>query len=251
MANSKKLIVGNWKMYGALEKTQALLADLKAQSAHFPASAEVVVCPPDIVLPIVAWALAKTPIKLGAQDCSDQPEGAFTGDVSVRMIKEAGASYVIVGHSERRTIHRETNEDVRKKAAASMKEGLIPIICIGETASEREAGKAQAVVETQVKESLPNEARQSRFILAYEPVWAIGSGKTPSADDIMQMHTYIASVAAERTGLAKEAISVLYGGSVKAANAKEILHTQSVAGVLVGGASLKADEFNKIIAAAV
>jgi triosephosphate isomerase len=163
------------------------------------------------------------------------------------MLADAGAAYVIVGHSERRMHHHETSGDVRQKAAQAMKSGLIPIICVGETDSERSAGKTDEVVGRQLCDSLPEEARKKQFLLAYEPVWAIGSGKTPTLEDIGQMHASIAAVAAQRTGLAPAQISVLYGGSVNAANAAAIMAAPGVAGVLVGGASIKPEEFGKII----
>lgn len=274
-------IVGNWKMHGTPE-TARRLAEAVTQ-AKFQSQSVVVLCPPAVLIAEVAAIARAGAIKVGGQDCHAAAEGAFTGDVSAPMLKAAGCDYVIVGHSERRQQHGETSEDVRQKAAAAIAAGLIPIICIGETDSERAAGKAFEVVARQVEESIPSplvgEGRvggvveRSRlspgqqlsnadsekksesagkladFILAYEPVWAIGSGKTPTADDIRAMHAEALKVAAERTGLAQNQISVLYGGSVKAANAKEILSQAGVSGVLVGGASLNAEEFCKIIGA--
>lgn len=245
----KKLVVANWKMYGQPAMARQLSASVAAAAAATEA-ARVVLCPPAILLGDVRESIKGQSVALGGQDCHCDTEGAHTGDTSAAMLKDATCGYVIVGHSERRTNHGETNAQVRAKAARAIESGLIPIICIGETLAQRENGEAETVVGTQVRESIPDSAAQGNFVLAYEPVWAIGSGKTPTTDDIKQMHRYIVSVASERTGLAPAAIAVLYGGSVKAANAKDIMATEAVAGVLVGGASLKADEFCSIIAAA-
>lgn len=233
-------------MHGNPALAQALLPVLKAA----PAAVELVICPPAVWLAQVTDMLKGTPAKTGGQDCAAQPEGAYTGDISAGMLKEAGASYVIIGHSERRGLHQESNDTVRGKMAQALRAGLVPILCVGETQAEREAGGAEAVTARQVTESLPDGADKSRFILAYEPVWAIGSGRTPTTEDIRLMHAHIQAVAAERTGLASEGISVLYGGSVKGDNASAIMATAGVAGVLVGGASLKVEEFGGIIAAA-
>ncbi len=241
-----KIIVGNWKMnVGPLAQVRDW-----ARAISLPSAVEVVLSPSTPFLSTVSAAVEGTNVKVSAQDCSSQPEGAFTGDVSASMLKDVGVSYVIIGHSERRQGHGETSDDVRKKAAQAIKAGLIPIICIGESEQERTQGKAMDVVRKQVMESIPDEATKGKILLAYEPVWAIGSGKTPSADDIRQMHGHILSVAAQRTGLAPERISVLYGGSVKADNAAGIMAVPGVAGVLVGGASLKLEEFNSILRAA-
>lgn len=247
---NKKRIVGNWKMHGTPETASRLAGSIAAAGASLPAEAEIVLCPPALCIASVAAAVKGMRIAVGGQDCSAEEEGAFTGDISASMLKAVGCAYVIAGHSERRTHHRESSGDVRRKAARAMAAGLVPIICVGETAAEREAGETEAVVGRQVRESLPEEAGKSHFVLAYEPVWAIGSGRTPSADDIRAVHAQVRQVAAEATGRPAQSIEVLYGGSVKAANAKEILRIAGVAGVLVGGASLKAEEFCAIAAAA-
>lgn len=249
----KKLVVGNWKMYGNPAMAKALAVSVAQKSGSFP-EVEVVLCPPHVLLAQLRQWLVGSKVALGAQDCHGEVEGAFTGDVSAPMLRETGCSYVIVGHSERRAAYRETDEIVRKKAEAAITSGLCPIICVGETLSEREQGKAEDVVGQQVMASVPDMARatggaKSNFVLAYEPVWAIGSGKIPTMDDIAQMHAYIVSVASRRTGCAPEAVAVLYGGSVKASNARDIMSANGVSGVLVGGASLKEDEFCSIIAA--
>lgn len=237
-------------MHGDPDMARALAKAAAVQAEKSRATAKVVLCPPATLLHEVSASLSNDTVQTSGQDCSPHAEGAYTGDVSATLLKHAGCSYVIVGHSERRTHHRETSDEVQAKATAAMAAGLVAIICIGETDSERVAGKAEMVVGEQVRKSIPKEAGEGNFILAYEPVWAIGTGKTPTGDDIKQMHAYIISQASEATGLAPGQISVLYGGSVKASNAKEILATEGVSGVLVGGASLKADEFNAIIAAA-
>jgi triosephosphate isomerase len=240
----QKTIVGNWKMHGTPESARELARAIAA--CPLPSGVKVVICPPATLFSVVAFA----EVPMGGQDCSAEAEGAFTGDISASMLKEAGCDYVIVGHSERRHYHDETNEDVRNKATQAIAAGLIPIVCIGETAAERDAGNAKKVVGAQVAESLPKFAGEDNVILAYEPVWAIGTGKTPKPEDIRAMHAHILAVAAHETGLAPSQISVLYGGSVKSANAQEILALNGVSGVLVGGASLKADEFCKIAQAA-
>lgn len=246
----QKIVVGNWKMHGDPAMAGSLVQAVTGEGHRLHPSAEVILCPPSPLLATVGGFLAGSVIKLGAQDCHTQAEGAYTGDVSAPMLKASGCSYVIVGHSERRRYHHESNNDIRLKALAAIKAGLTPIICIGETQGERDNGKAQEVVGQQVRECIPEEAVSGNFILAYEPVWAIGSGKTPTADDIGQMHAYIVSVTAKRTGLAANRVNVLYGGSVNAGNARQIMFTEGVSGVLVGGASLKAEEFCRIIAAA-
>ncbi len=244
-------------MHGGPAMGEQLALAVAAQAVRSPA-AQVVVCPPSILLYDIGKIVSGQTVALGGQDCRPELEGAHTGDISAQMLKEAGCQYVIVGHSERRAAYNESNQLVSDKASGALKQGLTPIICIGETLEQRESGNAQAVVSQQVRESLPVEVlkesagieQTGKFVLAYEPVWAIGSGKTPTTDDIKQMHQAILSVASQRTGLALGSISVLYGGSVKAANAKDIMAIEAVSGVLVGGASLKADEFCSIIAAA-
>jgi triosephosphate isomerase len=246
----QKFIVGNWKMYGDPAAAHPLVEAVAAHAAKLPAGVQVVVCPPSLLaVQVTSWLIGAN-VKTGGQDCHAQPEGAFTGDVSARMLADSGCAYVIAGHSERRLHHCETSEMVGHKAAAAIAAGLIPIICIGETAEERDTGIAESVVAAQLRQSIPKQAAAGNFVLAYEPVWAIGSGRTPTQGDIARMHAYIVSVATERTGLAAEHIAVLYGGSVKAENARGIMAIAGVSGVLVGGASLKANEFCGIISAA-
>lgn len=247
MSIAPKYIVGNWKMHGDPMKAAALAEAVGRACVGLPAHVETVVCPPSILIPDVARQLSGSSVKTGGQDCHSEREGAYTGDISAPMLAAAGCTHVIVGHSERRINHMESDELVNAKADAALTAGLVPIICVGETQEERDGGRAEDVVGRQVEESIPEGAGDRHFVLAYEPVWAIGSGKTPTADDIRDMHHYIMKRASFRIG---RPVAVLYGGSVKAANAEEILAIPGVAGVLVGGASLKAEEFGKIIAAA-
>ena len=230
-------------MHGTRASSVALAREVAKFAAQTQTPHEIILCPPFPLLAEVEKALRGTFIKLGAQDCHEQPEGAFTGSVSAAMLRETSCEYVIIGHSERREGLHETNELVRAKAAQAQANGLIPIICVGETQAQREAGQAKAVISQQLRESLPPINHQppttNHFLLAYEPIWAIGSGKIPTTHDIADMHAHILSL--------HPGAKLLYGGSVKAANAAEIMAIEGVSGVLVGGASLKAEEFCGII----
>ena len=210
---------------------------------------EVLVCPPATLVMAVAEAVKGSGVLVGGEDCHPKPSGAHTGDVSAEMLKDAGASHVIVGHSERRTDHGETDAIVRAKTEAAWRAGLLPIVCIGGTLAEREAGKTLAVLETQLKGSVPSGSSAARLVVAYEPVWAIGTGKTPTTPEVAAAHAHIRKVLG---GLVPDAAGVrlLYGGSVKGSNAAELLAAGDVDGALVGGASLKADEFLAIAKAA-
>ena len=245
MAN-RKLIAGNWKMNGDL----AALAELDAIGAaveDFP-GLDIAVAPP---FTLIAGAARRCPdLAIGAQDCHQQPAGAHTGCVSAAMLKEAGARFVIVGHSERRTDQHETDAEVRAKAAAAIEAGLDAIVCVGETEAERDAGRAVAVVEGQLEGSVPVGSNPDYLIIAYEPVWAIGTGRTPTVPDVAEMHAAIRQTLGRLLGAAGGSVRILYGGSVKPANAAELLHIADVDGALVGGASLKAADFVPIIAAA-
>jgi triosephosphate isomerase len=214
-----------------------------AQAARELAAVDILVCPPATLVAEFAAAAAGSPVRIGAQDCHAEPAGAFTGDLSAEMLKDGGASAVIVGHSERRSYHRETDGDVRAKALAARRAGLYAIVCVGETRSERDGGRALSVVGTQLDGSVPDGATAGNLVIAYEPVWAIGSGLTPTPSDIAEMHGFVRRRLVARFGTEGEGIRVLYGGSVKPANAKELMHVADVDGALVGGASLKADEF--------
>lgn len=208
----------------------------------------VVVCPPATLLAAVAAQGASSGIIAGGQDCHAEPSGAHTGDISASMLADAGAQYVIVGHSERRTDHGESSDTVREKAEAAIGAGLKPIICVGETEAQRNAGDAESVVASQLATSIPDAAGQHEVIVAYEPIWAIGTGRTPTLDEIGQMHDTIRARLVDRFGLSKgESIRILYGGSLKPQNAREILGVANVNGGLVGGASLLAKDFYTII----
>ena len=210
----------------------------------------VVVCPPATLLAAVAAQGASSGIIAGGQDCHSQSSGAHTGDISAGMLADAGAQYVIVGHSERRTDHGESSDTVRGKAEAAIGAGLKPIICVGETEAQRDAGEAETVVAEQLAASIPDAASQHEVIVAYEPVWAIGTGRTPTLEEVGQMHDAIRARLVGRFGAEKgESIRILYGGSLKPQNAREILAVNNVNGGLVGGASLLAKDFYTIISA--
>ncbi len=243
------LIAGNWKMNGvraSLDELTALAGILTTGDAP---RAIVVVCPPATILAAVARQGATSGILAGGQDCHPAAHGAYTGDIAAGMLADAGAQYVIVGHSERRAAHGETDDLVRSKAEAAIGAGLKPIICVGETEAERDSGRAEAVVAAQLAGSIPDAAGQHDVIIAYEPVWAIGTGRTPSNDDIAQMHNSIRRQLVDRFGDKGQGIHILYGGSLKPQNAREILALDNVNGGLVGGASLLAKDFATIISA--
>ncbi len=249
----RKLAAGNWKMNGTAESL-AEIRKLKTLLKKGGASADVLVCPPATLVERLAKAVRGTRIAVGGQDCHARDSGAYTGDVSAPMLADAGATAVLAGHSERRAMHAEKDADVRAKAEAAHRAGLLAIICVGETLDERNSGKAETVVSGQVRASLPAGATPRNTVIAYEPVWAIGTGRTATSADIEAMHRVIRETL--RTSLVgsgasgADAMRILYGGSVKAANAAEILHVPGVDGALVGGASLAAAEFYEIIKAA-
>ncbi len=248
MAETRRtLIAGNWKMNGLRADAEGLVrAFAERLAAGGKARCEVLVCPPATLLFTLAEALAGAGIGLGAQDCHSGASGAHTGDLSAPMLADAGCAYVIVGHSERRADHGEGDELVRAKAEATAAAGLLPIICIGETLDQRDAGRAVEVVERQLDGSLPEGAASDTVVIAYEPVWAIGTGRTPTIADIAEVHASIRARLGDRgAGDAR----ILYGGSVKPDNAKEILALDDVDGALVGGASLNADDFWAICSA--
>ena len=242
MANERRpLVVGNWKMNGLAASIRELNAIIAG--ARGLAKADLLVCPPATLVASFAAAAKGSPLAIGAQDCHAEASGAFTGDISAEMLKDAGASAVIVGHSERRQFHHETDAQVRAKALAARRAGLAAIVCVGESRAEREAGHALPVVRTQLDGSLPDGAGAETLVVAYEPVWAIGSGLTPTAQDVAEMHGFIRQRLATRYGAAGQGMRILYGGSVKPSNAKELMGVADVDGALVGGASLKAEEF--------
>ena len=239
----KPLIAGNWKMNGI----SADLAQLQAIGAAPVQGVDVLICPPATLLSDAARALKGSSVFLGGQDCHELENGAYTGDVSAQMLRDAGATFVILGHSERRIYHHENNAHIALKADAALAAGLTPIICVGETLKQREAGEAMEVVEEQLAGSLPDG--NAPLVVAYEPVWAIGTGKVASIADITAMHMFIHQWLEAKLPQSAS-VRVLYGGSVKAANATEIFAIPHVDGALVGGASLKASEFLPIVAAA-
>jgi triosephosphate isomerase len=240
-APRRPLVAGNWKMNG-LRSSAAEFTRI-VEGAQKLTAVDLMICPPATLLVLLAAAAKGTSVLVGAQDCHAEPSGAFTGDLSAEMLKDAGASAVIVGHSERRSYHKETDADVRAKALAARRAGLCAIVCVGETRAEREDGRALAVVGTQLDGSVPDGATVENLVVAYEPVWAIGSGLTPTPTDVADMHAFIRQRLGSRLGEEGQGIRILYGGSVKPSNAKELLHVANVDGALVGGASLKADEF--------
>jgi triosephosphate isomerase (TIM) len=237
----RPLIAGNWKMNGV--RASAVDLEKIIQGAGGLPGVDVMVCPPATLLAQFAAAAQGGLVRIGAQDSHAEPSGAFTGDLSAEMLKDAGAVAVIVGHSERRGYHGETDADVRKKALAAHRAGLMAIVCVGETRGEREAGRALAVVGAQLDGSLPNAATAENLVVAYEPVWAIGTGLTPTPADVAEMHGFIRRQLVARYGEAGQGMRILYGGSVKPSNAAELMAVADVDGALVGGASLKADEF--------
>jgi triosephosphate isomerase (TIM) len=244
----RPLVAGNWKMNGVaaqLAEGQAV-ADALRRS---PVAADVMLCPPATLLAQMAWTLKGSPVLLGGQDCHAATSGAHTGDVAAEMLADAGARAVIVGHSERRSDHGELDRAVRAKAQAAHRAGLTAIVCVGETAGERAAGLTEEVVRRQLQNSLPDAATAQDTVIAYEPVWAIGSGLTPTVADVARVHAAIREALVKRYGEAGAQMRLLYGGSVKPANARELLAIRHVNGALVGGASLKAQDFLGIIAA--
>ncbi|MFA4894114.1 triose-phosphate isomerase [Brevundimonas sp.] len=246
MKQSVKLVAGNWKMNGlgaSLGEVEALRVALAAE----PAACRVALCPPATLIERMARAAAGSPIEIGGQDCRAETHGAFTGDISAPMLKDAGATLVILGHSERRQGHGESDLMVSVRAEAALAAGLGPIICVGETLEQRQAGQAVAVVRSQIMASLPLSLTGRDFAVAYEPVWAIGTGLTPTLEQIEEVHRAVRAAMIERLGLAVAATPILYGGSVKPDNAAEILAVPEVGGALVGGASLKAADFLGII----
>ncbi len=238
MAERRKLVAGNWKMNGlrtALPEVESMIAGARALGR-----VDLAICPPATLASQVGDVLQGSPIGLGGQDCHAKANGAFTGDVSAEMWADLGARFVIVGHSERRQHHGETDAIVAAKAAAVCRAGLIPIICVGESLAERDAGKTLALIATQLAGSIPDEAGRADTVIAYEPVWAIGTGRTPTVAQVEEVHQAVGRALDARFGAAGLQIRVLYGGSVKPDNAAELMAVAGVDGALVGGASLKA-----------
>lgn len=245
----RPLIAGNWKMHG----TRSSLSELKAMAegfAEYAGNADGLICPPATLLHEAAATVRGLAFAIGGQDCHAEEKGAHTGDISAEMLADCGAAHVIVGHSERRTDHGESDETVAKKARAAWRAGLVAIICIGETRDQREAGETLRVLSRQISGSVPDEATAHNTVIAYEPVWAIGTGLTPTADDVAEAHAHLRAELRQRLGEKAERMRILYGGSVKPSNAAELLAVPNVDGALVGGASLKADDFLGIARAA-
>jgi triosephosphate isomerase (TIM) len=247
MANAPRpLVAGNWKMNGL----RASIAELQKIIAGAAAGkADLMICPPATLVMSFAETAKGSPVAIGAQDCHAEKLGAFTGDLSAEMLRDAGATAVIVGHSERRSYHKESDAEVKAKAAAAARAGLLAILCIGETQTEREAGATLARIERQLDQSLPDAFDGQSLAVAYEPVWAIGSGLTPTPKDVAEVHRFIRERLIGRNQAAGGVVRILYGGSVKPANAKELMAVENVNGALVGGASLKAEDFLGIAAA--
>ncbi|MCB2118613.1 MAG: triose-phosphate isomerase, partial [Rhodobacteraceae bacterium] len=236
---------GNWKMNG----TGASLSEIRALAEAWSAPAcDILICPPATLLARMAEAVGGAPIHLGGQDCHSAASGAHTGDISAPMLRDAGASHVILGHSERRADHGETDALVRAKAEAALTAGLVAVICLGETGDDRDAGRTLDVVGAQLAGSVPDAATGANTVIAYEPVWAIGTGRTPTLGQIAEVHDFLRARLVDRFAEGA-AIRLLYGGSVKPANAAEIFAVANVDGALVGGASLKAQDFGPIVAA--
>jgi triosephosphate isomerase len=243
----RHLIAGNWKMNG-LKSSLAEFEAMREGAAAVAAKADLLVCPPAVLIATFADKAKGSKLAVGAQDCHTKASGAYTGDLSAEMLADAGASAVIVGHSERRADHGETDALVRQKAEAAWRAGLTAIVCIGETQSQRDAGQTLDVCGGQLKGSLPDGSTAANLVVAYEPVWAIGTGLTPTANDVEQVHKFIRSVLTDRFKAEGGKIRILYGGSVKPSNAAELMAVANVNGALVGGASLKAADFLAIAA---
>jgi triosephosphate isomerase len=249
-SSPRPLVAGNWKMnglasaLGEADKLKQRLAD-----PGIAGKCDVMLCPPATLMAAMAKAAAGSALAVGGQDCHAKASGAHTGDIAAEMLKDAGASAVIVGHSERRADHGESDAVVRAKAEAAHRAGLTAIVCVGETADERKAGKALAIVTGQLAGSLPDAASDTNTVVAYEPVWAIGTGLTPTAADVAEVHTAVRAALVKRYAERGQRMRILYGGSVKPSNARELMSVENVNGALVGGASLKAEDFLGIIAA--
>jgi triosephosphate isomerase len=239
----RALIAGNWKMNGLAEDARALAEGLKAFGDAGRLSCDLLVCPPFPYLGLVAQTLAGSRVAIGGQDCHSVPSGAHTGDTAATMLRDVGCTYVILGHSERRSDHGETDAQVRAKAEAALSAGLVPIVCVGETSKERNGDQTLAVISRQVKGSVPVGMEAGRLVVAYEPVWAIGTGRTATPADVAKVHGEIRRLLVGLVGEGAEKVRILYGGSVKPDNAREMLTQANVDGALVGGASLDAEAF--------
>ena len=243
----KPLVAGNWKMNGTTASVAEFEAMIAGYGADLAAKVELAICPPATL--VARLAAVGGPIPIGGQDCHAKVSGAHTGDIAAEQLKDAGATYVIVGHSERRADHGETDAVVKAKAEAAVRAGLVAIVCVGETEAERKAGTTLDVVGTQIAGSLPAGMTGATLVVAYEPVWAIGTGLVPTLADVKEVHDFIRAKLVGLYGAEGEKVRIQYGGSVKPSNAKELLSVSNVNGALVGGASLKAADFLGIVAA--
>ena len=248
MTSPRALVAGNWKMNGLLANVSQM-TELNQLISDGGAKCDVLLCPSTTLISSLLEAGSGGKVMVGGQDCHANVSGAHTGDISAEMLKDLGCSYVIVGHSERRADHGETSADVSAKAAAVQTQGLKAIICCGESDEERNAGQTLDIVLEQIKSSIPQDAKISNTVIAYEPVWAIGTGKVPTAGDVEEVHAAIRTLLIQRFGDEGASVGILYGGSVKASNASELMSVKNVNGALVGGASLKAADFYGIIEA--
>jgi triosephosphate isomerase (TIM) len=239
---NRPLIAGNWKMNG-LRGSVAELQKTIAGCGDLASKIDLLVCPPATLIAVFAAAARGSAVSIGGQDCHAESAGAFTGDIAAEMLADAGASAVIVGHSERRTLHQETDMQVRAKVIAAWRAKLMAVTCVGETRAERDARRTLDVIGRQLDGSLADGATPGNLVVAYEPVWAIGTGLTPTAGDVADAHRFIRERLNRRFGDTGDKIRILYGGSVKPSNAKELMNTANVDGALIGGASLKAEEF--------
>lgn len=244
MTATRKLAAGNWKMNG----TAASLVEIeKLLETHPEPGCEMLICPPATLIAQTAWRCRDKHLKIGGQDCHWESAGAHTGDISAAMLADAGASYVILGHSERRSDHGETDIEVAAKTRAAWGAGLAAVVCVGETERQRDLGTTLVVVGGQLDTSLPEGCTAGNLVVAYEPVWAIGTGRTPTLAEIAEVHDFIRAALERRFGAEGAGVRILYGGSVKPSNAAEIFAVSNVDGALVGGASLKAADFGAIV----
>ena len=244
---SRPLIVANWKMNGLKTSLAEISTVCAAVRQGAAAECDLVICPPATLIAVAAEICARSPVALGGQSCHDRPRGAHTGDISAEMLRDAGAAFVIVGHSERRADHGETDATTRAKAGAAIRAGLVPIICIGETRAERDEGRALAVLDAQVANSVPSQADLAEVVVAYEPIWAIGAGATPTLGEVTVAHASIRAALSRILPRQGPIARLLYGGSVTASDAAGLAAIENVNGLLVGGASLDAESFQRII----
>lgn len=245
----RPLVAGNWKMNGtraSLDQIKAMAEGVKGPLAD---KVETLICPPSTLLYVATALCEDSPLKIGAQDCHQNASGAHTGDISAEMVADCFGTHVIVGHSERRTDHAETDHLVKAKATAAYAADLVAIICIGETADERKSGQTLDILKRQLAGSVPDEATAASTVIAYEPVWAIGTGLTPTVEDVKEAHAFMREELVKRFGAEGKGMRILYGGSVKPSNALELMGVENVDGALIGGASLKAADFLSIYAA--